>query len=233
MDVLSQCTLNKNRLVTAMTNETLYLRRKVMMKKSMFVLLLVCGLLLSVPAQGEVTITPTNVQLPTATGEDLSFDFAINDPCGFTSQGFQSTITYSGPGTLTFDDTSSKTVTGETNYWLFGSPIVEAFEDAQNAGNYIFGDSPDDSIARTLAVDNIMARYVFQWDGTPGGFTFNIDLNTSKSYIQDEFWGGNAIAFDPGRFTGGSNWFTVTIPEPATLMLLGLGATVLLRKRRA
>jgi len=32
----------------AMTNETLCLRRKVMMKKSMFVLLLVCGLLLSV-----------------------------------------------------------------------------------------------------------------------------------------------------------------------------------------
>ena len=216
-----------------MTNETLCLRRKVMMKKSMFVLLLVCGLLLSVPAKGEVTITPSNVQLPTAAGEDLSFDFVANDPCGFTSQGFQSTITYSGPGILTFDDISSKTVTGETNYWLGGSPIVEAFEDPQNAGNYVFGDSPDDSIARTLADDNIMARYVFQWDGMPGDFTFNINLDTSNSFILDGSWVSHPIAFDPGTFTGGSNWFTVTIPEPATLMLLGLGATVLLRKRRA
>jgi hypothetical protein len=202
-----------------------------MMKKSMFVLLLVCGLLLSLPAHGAVTVTPSNVQLPTAAGEDISFDFVISDPDGLSSQGFQSTITPSGPGTLTFDETSSKAVTGDVGYWLPSSPLVNAFE---ATGDFVFGDGPDDAIARALAVDDIMARYVFEWDGTPGDFTFALNLDVSASLIQDEFFIPQAFLFDHGLYTGGSNWFSVTlVPEPATLMLLGLGGMVLLRKRRA
>ena len=200
------------------------------MKKSMFVLLLVCGLLLSVPAQGEVTLTPSNVELPTAAGEDLSFDFLTNDPCGFQSTGFQSTITYSGPGTLTFDPISSKTVTGEANYWIPGSLNVAAFE---TGNNYVFGDGMANSTA--LADNAIIARYVFEWDGTIGDYTFTIDLNTSNSFFQDEFFEIVGLDFDPGLYPGpgGSDSFTLTlVPEPATLVLLGLGG-FMLRKRRA
>ena len=202
------------------------------MKKSMFVLLLVCGLLLSVPAQGVVTITPLNVEIPTAAGEDLSFDFVISDMGTLSSQGFLSTISYSGPGTLTFDGTSSEGVTGEANYWIPSSPIVGAFEDPQNAGNYIFGDGPDDAVARALAIDDIMARYVFEWDGTPGDYIFSIDLAISDSFVQGEFFGLQELLFDRGIYPGDSDSFTITIPEPATLVLFGLGG-FLLRKRRA
>lgn len=207
-----------------------------MMKKSMIVLLLVCGLLLSVPAQGAVTITPTNVQLPTVSGENLSFDFVITDlgdPCGISALSFQSTFTIGGPGTLTFDGTSSKTVIGETNYWLPGSTAVEAFENP--SGNYVFGDFESSGLGQALAVDDIIARYVYEWDGTAGGFTFTLDSDTAKSFFQkNDYITSVPLAIDPGQWLpGDSTSFTVHIPEPATLMLFGLGTTILLRKRRA
>lgn len=208
-----------------------------MMKKSVFVLLMVCVLSFSLPAQGEITITPANVQLPTAAGEDLSFDFVITnlgDPCGVSAISFQSTITTSGPGTLTFDGTSSTAVTGEASYWLPSSPFVGAFENPP--GNYVFSDEPLDGLGRVLAADDIIARYVFEWDGTVGDFTFTLDPDIADSFfLKDDFTFITFVplAIDPGEWLpGDSGSFTVYIPEPATLMLLGLGG-FLLRKRRA
>lgn len=205
------------------------------MKKSMFVLLLVCGLLLSVPAQGEVTLTPSNVELPTAAGEDLSFDLAISDPWGVSGLAFQVTIgSISEPGTdtLTFHTPSSKAIGGEANYWLFGnSGGIEAGDNGD--GSYTFGDDPCSASAVPLVVDDLMARFVFEWDGTPGDYIFNLDLDIANSLIMDSGYINQALAFDPGAYTGGTNWFTVTIPEPATLVLFGLGTTILLRKRKA
>jgi len=199
-----------------------------MMKKSMFVLLLVCSLLLSVPAQGAVTITPSNLQIDPCS---VSFDFVIMDPCGVSAVAFQSTLTISGPGTLTFDETSSMAVIGEADYWLPGSPLVAAVENPP--GNYVFGDLPLDGLGRILAVDDIVARYYFEWDGTAGDYTFNLDSDTADSFfLKDDFVTSVPLAIDPGGLPGNSSSFTVHIPEPATLMLFGLGG-ILLRKRRA
>jgi len=217
-----------------MTNKKLYLRRTVM-KKSVFVLLLVCGLLLSVPAQGTVTITPSNLQIDTSDpcNMTVSFDFAIMDPDGVSGLAFQATIgSISGPGTLTFDQTSSMAIDGEAGYWLLGNSGGIGADDNLD-GSYMFGDDSFDSSAVPLAADDLMARFAFGYD-TPGDYIVTLDLDVSVSLIQDEFFGTYAFLFDPGAFLpGGSNWFTVTIPEPATLMLLGLGGTILLRKRRA
>lgn len=233
MHTLSQCILN-NRLTRAITDEKLYLGRIVMMKKSMFVLLLVCGLLLSVPARGEVTVTPTNVQLPTATGEDLSFDFVITDPFGTSAISVQTTISVSGPGSLTFDSTSSEAVNSNPAYWIFGNSGGTAASDL-GSDLYEFADGANNPVFEDLLTGDIIARYVFEWDGTVGDYIFSLDLTntTVNNVFNSDTLNLDPLAFDPGAYTGGSDWFSVTlIPEPATLMLLGLGG-LLLRKRRA
>ncbi len=198
------------------------------MKKSMFVLLLVCGLLLSVPAQGAVTITPSNVQVDAFT---VSFDLAIMDPDGVSGRAFQGTIgSISGPGTLTFDQTSSMAIDGEAGYWLLGNSGGIGADDNLD-GSYMFGDDSFDSSAVPLAADDLMARFVFGYD-TPGDYIVTLDLDVSASLIMDEFFSTNAFLFSPGLFPGDSDSFTLTlVPEPATLMLFGLGG-FMLRKRR-
>jgi hypothetical protein len=197
-----------------------------------FVLLLVGCISLSMPAQGQITIEPTNVQLPTAAGEDFVFDLAISDPCGVSAQSFQSTISITGSG-LTIDGPSSENVDGEADYWLFGNSAGAAALDNLD-DTYTFGDGPDDGIAQALAVDDLMARYIFEWDGTPGDFVFTLVTDISSSFVQDGSFASHSLALEPGLLTpSGENGFTVYIPEPATLMLFGLGSAVLLRKRRA
>lgn len=182
----------------------------------------------------EITITPANVQIPELASEDFSFDFVISHLNGFAAQAFQSTIEISiiGPGTLTFDAISSEQVANNADYWLYGNSMVEAFENPP--GRYVFGDFPYNAVAQDLAVGDLMARYVFEWDGTPGDYTVNLDLDTSASLIMDDMWAIHPLDFDPGEYTGDAGSFTVTmpVPEPATLILFALGGFMLRRKHR-
>lgn len=204
------------------------------MKKSMLVLLLVCSLSLSMPARGEVVITPSNVQLPTAAGEDLSFDFVIIDPFGVSAVSFQNTLTLSGPGTLTFDIAGSEGVGSNPAYWAFDNSVGAVARDL--GGNvYDFGDGANDPTFEVLLAGDIIARYVFEWDGTAGDYIFSMDLanTTANNVLNFNTWMSDPLAFDPGIYPGDSDSFTLTlVPEPATLMLFGLGG-LLLRKRRA
>jgi hypothetical protein len=206
-------------------------------KSAIFGFVLGC-LILSVPVQG-VVIEPTIVAMPSAAGETFSFDYTINNPMGTSGRAFQSTTGVSGPGTLTFDSAGSEAVASAGNYWLVGNSGGAGALDL-GGNSYQFGDDPFDGAAQGLAVGNVMARYSFTWDGTPGNYTFTLDTSTSNSFVLNEFFGNDALALpnpasqwwtDP-IISADETSFTVAIPEPSTVVLLALGGAGLLKRRR-
>ena len=213
------------------------------MRKFTFFTLLVCSICLCVPAGAAVILTPSNVQIPGSPGEIFSFDFVISDDDGVTAATFQSTISIGDPCALTFDDISSEAVSSELDYWVhYWRPNNSAGIITTDHGDdsYTFADNPDQSdpcdplnYAVPLDVDDIMARYAFEWDGTVGDYTITLDLDASKTYILNGItYNMDALTFDRGQYPGDSSSFSVNIPEPTTLILFGLAGTILLRKRR-
>ncbi|MHC4460888.1 MAG: PEP-CTERM sorting domain-containing protein [Planctomycetota bacterium] len=189
------------------------------------------------PAEG-VEITPIIVSMPDLPGEIFSFDFVITDIDDLTreAQGFEAVISVSG---LTGNEAGSIEVRDELAYWLLPNNSSPVFVD-HGDNSYTFNDGPDDGIAQPLATDDIMARYAFTWDGTVGDYIFTIDLSTDNSFILLENFNDKEalrlpdLPWSSGRIDGvTSNSFAVPIPEPTTLMLIGMGGLVLLRKRRA
>lgn len=203
-----------------------------MMKSATIVFLLGCSIFTGLARA--VLITPSNMVLPTTSGESFSFDFVVSNPLSTSAQAFQSTIGVSGPGTLTFEGSTSEAVDAAAGYWVFGNSAGATTIDL-GSNSYQFGDGPDDGVAQLLAADDIMARYTFTWDGTVGDYTFTLDLDTTDSSILNDSFQTEAVTFTSGSYTPGTaaGSFIVSIPEPATLMLLGLGASVFLRKRKA
>ncbi len=205
------------------------------MKSLVCVFVLSC-IVFSVPA-GAVVIKPDNIVLPGSAGETFSFDLTVHDPCGVTGTSFNFWVNVSGPGTLTFDEAASEAVanntTGDPDYWIYGNSGGANARD-WGSNNYEFGDDPQDTTSlEPLVAGDIMARYAFSWDGTEGDYTFSFDLaNTTNNFIAD-MWIAEALEFIPGDQAGGSDFFTVAIPEPVTMLLFGLGGAVLVRKRRA
>lgn len=182
-------------------------------------------------AASNVSIAPSDMLLPGSPGGLFRFDFVISNPEGVFAQGFQTTISVSGPGILTFDGTSSQAVATVVDYWIYGNSAGAAADDLGN-NTYRFGDGPDNGVAQALAADDIVARYAFTWDGTQGDYTFALDLDTRKSFVLDQFFSKQALQFTPEPYSGDSRSFTVHIPEPVTLLFLSLGAVILCRRRR-
>lgn len=171
--------------------------------------------------------------MPDSQDELFSFDLVISEDLALFAQGFQATISnINGPGVLTFDAAASESVDTETNYWVYGNSAGATAID-NGDGSYTFGDGPGNGVAEALLIDDIMGRYAFIWDGTVGDYTFTLDLDTNKSFVQDEFFSKQALQFSSGQYQGGSDYFTVHIPEPTTLILIAMGGLVLLKHRRS
>lgn len=212
------------------------------MKVGIWIFVLSC-IVFSVPA-GAVIITPSDTDPPVipgtnelvlgSAGDRFHFDFLISDPTGVTAVSLQTTINVSGPGILTFDAAFSEAVESDPCYWVYNNSIGAAAID-RGSNNYEFGDGADDPYLEDLVAGEIVARYAFTWDGTEGDYTFTIDLNTSRSHVLDDSFTEQTLEFTPGLFDsfGGSDYFTLHItPEPATMLLFGLGGLFLRKKRK-
>jgi hypothetical protein len=201
-------------------------------KQSAVVGIVLGWVILLAPAEGAIVIEPTNVVLPGLAGETFSFDYAINDAMGRSAAAYQSRMSVSGPGTLTLDITASEAVADNPDYWLSGGTGLGAVAKDIGGGVYDFWDSPLDAVGRALSAGDIMARYSFTWDGTPGDYTFTLVSDTYYSFILNASYVKEALQFTPGQYPGQGDSFTVTIPEPSTMLLLALGGAGLLKRRR-
>jgi hypothetical protein len=179
-----------------------------------------------------VTVTPSNVVLPTSAGGIFSFDLVVLEPNSTSAYAFQATIGVSGPGTLTLDGANSVKVATLASYWAFGnSGDASIFV---SDGNCVFGDYTANGLGELLDGNDIMARYAFKWDGSEGNYTFTLDLNDAKSVVQINSSGAQEVLqFNPGIYQGGNNYFIVNIPEPCTLIIFALGASAVLLKRHS
>lgn len=205
------------------------LKKKMMKRKTLFVTCLILGLMICLPAEA-IIITLSNVVIPTLAGDTFSFDLIIEDDMGVAAQAFKSTISVSSSG-LTFGQTASEDVGSDLGYWIYGNSAGASAID-KGSNSYEFADGPDNGAAEALFAGDIMARYSFVWDGTVGDYTFDLDFDTTKSYVLTDAWEIQALEFTSGQYEGDDSSFTVTIiPEPATLTLMCLGAAVLRRKR--
>ncbi|MFA5238836.1 MAG: PEP-CTERM sorting domain-containing protein [Phycisphaerae bacterium] len=192
------------------------------------VFFMLCCLIFSQQAQC-VIITPSNVVLPASAGDIFSFDFVISDATSTNAIGFQTTINVSGPGTLTLNVTNSEAVATMAGYWAIGNSA-----DATSIGSnpYTFGDNTANSLSEPLYNDDIIARYAFVWDGTNGDYTFVLNLDTLYSFVQNEGYAKEILGFNPGAYPGTSNSFTISVPEPCTLIIFAFGSGAVLLKRR-
>jgi len=202
------------------------------MEKIAIIAMVFCSMVLSLPVQGGmVVIEPSNVAVPQQSGGLFSFDFVINNPGDFPIKAFQATINISGPGVLTFDRQGSEVVAEVAGYWIRGNSDGAAAIDKGNK-KYSFGDNPKDGVAQTLSVAAAVARYSFVWKGTEGDYTFSIDPAVVNTFILDEGLVGHSLRFSPGQYQGDEGSFTIYLPEPSTLAIIGVGSVVLLKRGR-
>lgn len=194
-----------------------------MMKK-----MYICGLVLvfcMYAASNASLIRPDNVALePEEPGGFFSFDLVVEASTAFKAQAFQSGFSIEGPGVLTLVPQDCAKVSENAKYWLHGN------SDGVLVNNSLmFSDTPKNAEAQSLAKGSIVARYVFIWDGTIGDYKFTLDF--PKSYfLKDDFITKEPININPGQFRGDSQSFIVYIPEPMSMLLLGLGGLLIRRK---
>lgn len=196
------------------------------------ILAFVLGCIIRAVPVWAIEVTPSNVVLPASAGGLLSFDLVISStPPDTNASGFQCTIGVS-PAGLTLDADNSEAVTDNPGYWIYGNS-GGAFAEIRDVNKYRFSDSVAKATAETLLFGDIMARYAFIWDGVATDYTFALDLDIKESYILLGIYGPEeALLFNRGSYPGTSSSFTVTIPEPTTIVLLGLGGLLLGRSRK-
>jgi hypothetical protein len=196
------------------------------------ILAFVLGCIIRAVPVWAIEVTPSNVVLPASAGGLFSFDLVISStPPDINASGFQCTIGVS-PAGLTFDADSSEAVSENHDYWIYGNS-GGAFAEIRDVNKYRFSDSVDKATAETLFPGDIMARYAFIWDGVVTDYTFALNLDIKESYVLLGIYGPEeALLFNPGIYPGNSNSFTVPIPEPTMVCLLGLGGLMLGRSRK-
>jgi hypothetical protein len=249
-----KATFGTLRIVRFVDSEGTYdlARRSIMRTRKIVVLASVVSCVVSaVPAQGvlieiqlsnptpEPVSTPVTCTIPISPTEQFSFDLVITDPQGVSAQGFQAVVSVSrsgGSGGLRGYQVTNPTAASDSDYWLCGNSAGAVFID-HGDGSYTFGDSPDDAVPQLLQAGDIVARYEFTWDGTHDFYTFTLDPDATRSFVLDDSFAKQPLSFpapeDPEECPRSSgNSFTVFIPEPSTLILIGLGGLILRKKRR-
>ena len=189
------------------------------------------SLLISLCANADAAVlTVGNLSKPTYPGQLLSFDLVVSDAADLTAAAFQATINVDTPG-LNFLQTPSKAVTSDSDYWIYGNSAGIWVQQLDPYSVQI-SDSPDFPTTEALIDNDIMARFVFEWDGTQEIYTFTLDLDTTQSYfLLPDMATHQAIQFNSGQLPGGQDYFSINlIPEPATAVLLALGGIMLRRK---
>jgi hypothetical protein len=206
------------------------------MMKSAVSVCLVC-IFLSTTAFG-VEIKPANISIPSSAGGTFSFDFVINNQPVSGAPGLQVTIgSITGATGLTFNASASTAVKTDSVYWLYGNQ-PDPFANA-SGGSYSFSDGASDPTTAPLDIGDKIARFAFTWNGNPGDFIFSLNLNPSSSYVDlPDFSGRLPFTLPTGTWYSGpitnatASSFTVHIPEPVSMSLLGLGGLILFRKHR-
>ena len=175
-------------------------------------------------------LTIGNVSKPIYPGQLLSFDLLVSDPADLTATAFQATLHVDTPG-LTFRSDFSENVTSDSDYWIYNNS-AGIWAQQLETDTFRVSDSPDSPSSEMLITDDIVARYVFTWNGSEEIYTFTLDLDTTQSYFLLPDITYQALQFDPGQLPGGEDYFSINlIPEPATLALLALGGIMLRRKK--
>ena len=176
-------------------------------------------------------LTVGNLSKPIYPGQLLSFDLIVSDAADLTAAAFQATINVDTPG-LTFLQASSEAVTSDSDYWIYGNSAGIWVQQPEPYTVQI-SDSPQFPTTETLINNDIMARFVFSWNGTQEIYTFTFDLDTTQSYfLLPDMATHQAIQFNSGQLPGGQDYFSINlIPEPATSVLLALGGIMLRRKK--
>jgi hypothetical protein len=173
-------------------------------------------------------------------GGVVSFDLIVSGDAGVSVVAEQITLdTISGPSALTLNALASEAVKNDAQYWLAGNSPDPFAADA-GGGSYTFSDSPGNTASETVLLDDVVARFAFNWDGTIGDYTFTFDLDPSASFLTaDDFVSSYSLQFPTGDWAEFpvvdpiANGFVLhlPVPEPATIAFFGLAGLAILRKR--